>query len=391
MSTGHESTARVRVARDVRGRMPGLELFFDLVFVLCVGRLADVLADHPSWPTVSTVVLLFVPVWWAWTGVTFALDRFPDTDHVMTVLVLLAAAAAGVMAIGIPSVPGQGGTWFALGYLVVRLVLVVVYLRARSATTRLPEFYALGFGAVAAVWTLSIFLPARVQPWVWTVAIAVDVAIPAVADRRRHMLPVDHRHLPDRFGDFTIIVLGESAVSAAAAVELPLTPAVVLCLAEGFALSALLWWGFFDRGAWTRRYRALAGDDGGRVAYVVCAYLHFPLVVAITFVGSAVLLAVEHADEPVSTGTATLAAGGIALYLLTLNAMTGVLRIPKASSLVRWRFGLIAVLGVLLLAGRTLPTPAFLAGCAVVLLAHALLNINRQNRRPVHPSAAVTE
>ena len=74
-------------------RNPGLELFFDLVFVLCVAQLADKLHAHPTWTAAAGVIFLFVPVWWAWTGMTFAINRFPGDNVTVTVLVLAAAAA----------------------------------------------------------------------------------------------------------------------------------------------------------------------------------------------------------------------------------------------------------------------------------------------------------
>lgn len=363
-------------------RNPGLELFFDLVFVLCVAQLADVLHEDPTWATLGKVLLLFVPVWWAWTGITFVLNRFPTDDAITNVALLLAAAASGAMALAIPSVPGAGNAWFALGYGSVRIILSLMYLRARSRDRRLASFYALGFGLTGAVWLGSMGIPAAVQPYVWAVAIVADISIPALADRLQRISPVDEHHLPDRFSAFAIIVLGESAVNTASVVHRAFTTSVVVVLAEGFVLSALLWWGFFDRNAWQARYRQLADhDNSGRIAYIVCAYLHFPLVAGVVLVGSGTQVAVEYSAERIPLASAALITAGIAVYLIALNLMTWLLRIRRGASLAWSRSILIAILGLWLWLGHTASTPVFIAGCAVILCLHVAANLGRARQR----------
>ncbi|WP_375488987.1 low temperature requirement protein A [uncultured Jatrophihabitans sp.] len=362
-------------------RNPGLELFFDLVFVLCVAQLADVLHEHPSWSTAARILLLFVPVWWTWTGVTFALNRFPRDDNRTNLLLLAAAGASGLMALAIPSVPGAADSWFAIGYLTVRVIIAVIYLGVRGQEVRLARFYAGGFALTAAAWLVSIFLPSPIRIGVWIAAMCLDIAVPALADRLQRMLPVDERHLPDRFAAFAIIVLGEAAVNTVGAVDEPLQARTSAVLAEGFVIAALLWWGFFDRHAWRVRYRMLADhDNSGRIAYIVCAYLHFPMVAGVTAIGAGAQIAAEHPRGDIPAAAAVMMSVGVVAYLLTLNTMGWVLRVPRSGSLARSRAVLIVALGALLLFGRGLPTPVWLIGCIAVLSAHTLLNVQRANR-----------
>ncbi|WP_375484072.1 low temperature requirement protein A [uncultured Jatrophihabitans sp.] len=378
-----------RVSRPEQ-RNPGLELFFDLVFVLCVAQLADVLHEGPSWRTAARVVLLFVPVWWTWTGVTFALNRFPSDDNITTVLLLLAAGASGLMALAVPEVPGASDTWFAAGYLTVRLVIAVIYVRVREEDQRLTAFYATGFTLTAAAWFVSIFLPESIKMIVWIMAMIVDILIPAVADRLQRMLPVDERHLPDRFAAFAIIVLGEAAVNTVSVVDRPLQPSTSVVLAEGFVIAALLWWGFFDRHAWRLRYRMLADqDNSGRIAFIICAYLHFPLVLGVIFVGAGTQLAAEHADGYAPGSAAAMIAGGIGAYLLTLNAMGWVLRVPRSRSLATPRAVLMSGLVALLLFGHGLKTPTWLLACVGALVVHSGLNISRARKAGPTPAVRV--
>jgi low temperature requirement protein LtrA len=77
-----------------------------------------------------------VPVWWAWTGVSFALDRFPADDVISRFLVIGTVAGTSVMGLAIPFIPGPGEVPFVLGYAAVRLLIALFYLRAARPPTR---------------------------------------------------------------------------------------------------------------------------------------------------------------------------------------------------------------------------------------------------------------
>lgn len=383
-----------RFFRDATERPEGLELFFDLVFVLAIAQVARLVRADPSERTAAIAVLVLLPVWWAWVGITFVDDRFPTDDVLHRCLVLAAAAAAGVMALAWTGFPTRGAPEFAAGYATVRLLLVVLYSRAaRAVGSAAPQAraYAIGFAAVAGVWLVSIAVPPPARWALWGLAMAMDIAVPAVTDRRLGLLPVDTTHLPNRFGAFVILVLGESVLTTAALtadLQHPFTRTRIVVLAEGFLLAAALWWGFFDRGAWQRRYHQLAGDSSGRLANIVCAYLHLPLVAGVVFVAVGVQLSTVHPDVSTALIRAALT-GGIAAYLLAMNFMAFVLHIPRGQSLIALRLVLIAVLAVVLIAGRVMTVPAFLGACLLIALAHVAANLHRATTHASPDAAAV--
>ena len=368
-------------------RPAGLELFFDLVFVFCIAQLTRLIRLDPGWATAGEAVALFVPVWWAWVGVTFSTDRFPGDDLVERLLVLTAAAAAGVMGVALTGLPGRGSVWFAAGYAAVRLVLVVIYLRAaRAVPTAAPQArsYTAGFFTAALLWLVSVAVPAPARWLLWAVAMVIDTAVPAVTDRRLGLLPVDVHHLPDRFGAFVIIVLGEAVVSTATLSTnrgIP-DPRIAAALAGSFMLAAGLWWGFFDRGAWHRRYRRLDGDNGGRLANIICAYLHFPLIAGIALTAAGMQLATSHAGHAIGATAAVTLSAGCAAYLLAMNAMTLILSIPRQESLAQVRVALIVALAILAAAGRSWPAPVYLWACAIPLAVHVAANLSRSRQQP---------
>ncbi|MGE0433484.1 MAG: low temperature requirement protein A, partial [Planctomycetota bacterium] len=53
-----------------------LELFFDLFFVVAVAQLGHMLAHNPTADGLVRFVLLFMPVFWVWIGMTYYNERF---------------------------------------------------------------------------------------------------------------------------------------------------------------------------------------------------------------------------------------------------------------------------------------------------------------------------
>ena len=78
-----------------------LELFFDLVFVVIISQLSHFLLHEISLLRFLEFLFLFIPVWWAWTGVTFYSTRFYSDDVGHRLLLLLQMGGAGAMAVNI--------------------------------------------------------------------------------------------------------------------------------------------------------------------------------------------------------------------------------------------------------------------------------------------------
>ena len=59
-----------------------LELFYDLVFASAVSQIGHSLyVNNNSIMSFLGTISLFVPVWWAWIGVTFYAARFETDDR----------------------------------------------------------------------------------------------------------------------------------------------------------------------------------------------------------------------------------------------------------------------------------------------------------------------
>ncbi len=348
-----------------------LELFYDLVFVVAVSQVAHNLYEDVSLTGFLGFAFLFIPIWWAWIGTTFYSNRFDSDDIGHRLLTGVQMVAIAALAVNIHHALSDASGGFALAYAVGRAVLVVEYLRAakhipsaRSLATR----YATGFAIAASLWFLSAFVPTPQRFVVWVIGLIVDFATPLTARKLQAGLPPHLEHLPERFGLFTIIVLGEAIIAVVDGVseqQWDVSSAVSAVL--GFIVAFSLWWLYFDNidGSALRS----AGSSGRLEVFQVWLYGHLPLMIGLAGAG----VGVEHIIMG-ETGVALpaperwLFCGSVALCLLALGLLhrTGVIFRCKVRT--KYRVGAAAVLLVLAIVGVGL-SPLVVVGIVALVCA----------------------
>jgi low temperature requirement protein LtrA len=296
-----------------------LELFFDLVFVLAIAEVAHTLEDHRTLGDFLGTAGLFVAVWWAWIGYTVYADRFDTDDLLHRVLVLAGMLAVIAMALSVHDALHGGSARFALAFVAVRGIVLVLNARARRHAVParpLLNLFLAAFSTGTALWLVSLLVPEPARYLLWGVALAIELSAPWVGRRQFVKAPVHASHLVERFGLFTLIVLGESVVRVAqGATGVDWTAATLAAAGAGFLVVAGLWWLYFDR------------LDEGAVRSVlrglVWNYAHLPLLAGLV----AVAVGTEYAIRDAAGGrlersTAAALGTGTALYLLS-TAVTG--------------------------------------------------------------------
>jgi low temperature requirement protein LtrA len=345
------------------------ELFFDLVFVVAVAALAEGLAEEPTRHGFVRFMLLFVPVWWTWIVYAFFSDRF-DTDDVACRLLGMAGMLAIVaLGVSIHHAMTDGAAAhdaaFAVSYLAARWICTALYLRAGHSLEigrRLARIHMAMSVLATCVWMGALLLP---DPWryvVWAGTLAFEVSAPIIARRTLEAVPVTRDHIPERFGLFTLIVLGEAVAAVATGLgdaEWGVRAAIVAVLA--FVLACCLWWLHFDFATTEPLTRSYAA----RQIYV---FGHFPSVVGLTAIAAGALLAVEHAaDDHLDAGARWALGGGLAVYLVAALAVRYVaMPPPRDRPLVRFRMPLSIVAVGFAVAVFGGPLPPVVAVAAVV-------------------------
>jgi low temperature requirement protein LtrA len=294
-----------------------LELFFDLVFVVAVAQLSNGLGNEITLRDGLILAGLFVPVWWAWVGFTFYADRFDTDDVIHRVLMVGGMFAVAALASAIPDVFAGASTGFVIGYVAVRSVLVLLYVRAWlsvPAARPLVNVYISAFTASIGLWLVSLAFAAPARYVMWGVALAVDLGTPLLSAERIRLVPIHASHIPERLGLFTIIVFGETVLAVVIGtdtVSWTLESGAVAAL--GFVVAAALWWLYFDYLDMSLIGRTIAAGQ-------VYLYAHLPLLLGLTAFGAGVKLTIKATESgDVPEGAAWAIGGGIALAMLAMG------------------------------------------------------------------------
>ena len=244
-----------------------LELFFDLVFVVAVSiaaaQLHHRLAEGEVVAGLLSYGVVFFGIWWAWMNFTWFATSFDTDDWLYRVLTILQMGGVLALAAGIePAFVARDYTILVLSYVVMRVAMVAQWLRASSqagASRAATLTYAGGIAGVQVLWLGMLLLPSDAQPYALVVLIGAELAIPVLAERRG-MTPWHPHHITERYGCFTLIVLGESLLASANAIieafheEAALGPLIWIAILT-LVVTAALWWLYF----WPPHHRAISG------------------------------------------------------------------------------------------------------------------------------------
>jgi low temperature requirement protein LtrA len=270
-----------------------LENFYDLIVAIIVFQLSRDLNQDVSVYGFLSFVALFIPVVWSWVGVTFYSTRFETDDLAHRLLMLLQIAAAAFMAVSVPDGLGKNSSWFALSYTIMRTILVIEYLRTRRhvpAARQLTTRYSIGFSIAAGIWFASIFVPPPIRFIMWIIGLAADIGTPLLFARQLSVQFAPHvHHLPERFGSFTIIVLGISILGVVNGIAAHnWTASSIISAGLGLGIAFSLWWIYFDTvdGSEIRALR----ENKQIGIYITWLYIHFPLIIGFTAFG----VSIEH-------------------------------------------------------------------------------------------------
>lgn len=237
-----------------------LELLFDLVTVISIASAAAglhhaVAADHTA-EGIFKFAGAFFAIWWAWMNYTWMASAYDNDDAVFRILTMVVMAGSLTVAGGIaPFFATSSLVMLIIGYVVMRLAMVLLWLRAAHgdpSRRKTAVTYAVGIALVQVYWVGLI--PFQPLPMGWLIAAlllgwVLELAVPAVAERNG-VTPWHRHHIMERYGLLTIIVLGETLLSATAALTHAAGDHFDIRFVH-IALSALvitlaMWWLYFS-------------------------------------------------------------------------------------------------------------------------------------------------
>lgn len=299
-------------------RVAWAELFFDLVFVFAITQLSALLHKDHSWEGVGRALILFVPIYWGWVGTTI----HANVSEVDTPLERLGIFAVGLcslmMALGVVEAFGERGMLFGAGYLLLRLVLAAAVFRGWRMS---PNAFSVGVLVTGPLLLAGGISDGSMRVWLWAAAGLIDLATPTILRKRLMKVKFDSSHLPERFGLFIIIALGESivAIGSPAAAAGDLYWQQILAVALAFALACALWWVYFVYAASAVRHALTTASVQTDIVREVLSYGHLFLLAGIIALAVGLAEIVGHAEDALHLDVAALLFGGTALYLATFG------------------------------------------------------------------------
>jgi low temperature requirement protein LtrA len=305
-----------------------LELFFDLCFVVAVALAAEELhhdlAENHIGHAVGSYLMVFFAIWWAWMNFTWFASAYDTDDGLYRVMTFVQMAGALVLAAGVPPAFNDGDfTLATIGYVVMRVAMVGQWLRVfradparRAAALR----FAVGITIVQAGWVIRLTLP---EDWLlvsFVILALADVAVPVFAERATPT-PWHPHHIAERYGLFTLIVLGESVLAATLAVRAAVDTgdsdgSLLVVAFAGLVIVFALWWLYFVGPAHDLLTSLRAG--------IVWGYGHYVVFASTAAVGSGIAVAVDHdAHKAHISGVVAgyTVAVPVALFLLSVWAL----------------------------------------------------------------------
>lgn len=350
-------------------RVTPLELFFDLVFVLAITQCTALMSHHPTWEGLVQGLLVLGMLWWSWTAYSWLTSTVDPEEGAVRLIMIGAMAALLLVSLCVPEAFGSLGLAFALIYGVVRVAHIGLFMLASPEDDGLRHsvlgLAASSFVAVALLATASLF-DGWAQGALWALALFLDMAGPYfVGSEGWKLVP---GHFAERHGLIVIIALGESIVAIGVGAAGHVTFGIATAAVLGVALTAAMWWIYFDVVAIVSTRRLIEADEGrvqNEMARDSYSYLHLILVAGIVLAALGLKKTIGHFDEHLHTVPAFALLGGVAVYLLGLVAF----RYRHVHSINRQRLGLAIVLLILVPVATAVPALIALAFANILLWA----------------------
>lgn len=371
-----------------------LELLVDLCFVVAVAQAAAVLHHQ----VVEGHVLIgaigfcmaFFAIWWAWMNFTWFASAYDTDDVLYRLLTFVQMAGVLVIAAGIAAVTEHADlVVVTIGYVIMRVGLLVQWMRVslESPTHRsTARRYAAGIGALQIGWIARLFVPGAAGVALIAPLVIGELLVPPWAERTGGRTPWHGSHIAERYGLFTIIVLGEVVLASTTAIREAIAvtghlPELVLLAFGALVLIASMWWAYFKHdaaeGGWLSGSNPFAWGYGH---YVVFAS------VAATSAGIQVVADLGHQEVSVGPGGGALAvAVPVVAYLLMTWFISAQ---PSRRDVLSIAVACAGVIAAALLVGPTSPQLAVLLMGTAVAAGVVLSSVRRTVAPAARPDSA---
>ena len=296
-----------------------IELFFDLVFVFAITRITHFTAHNLDIYHLLQSVLIFWLIWMGWSQFTWTLNA-ANTNHIeIRIGTLIATAVAFVMAANINHAFDAKVFWFAIPYVIIKLLGLGIYFRvterggaSRSALIKFTLFSTIPLAAIL----IGAFDGPSYRIWWWIGSIVIDIIFGFFLGRDQGW-KINAGHFAERHGLIVIIALGESLIVSASAIgDADASNDLLITGGLTVLVTFLLWWTYFS---WINDFLEWhlsnkKGSERIKLGKDVYSLLHIPLIYGIICMAVGFVIILSHPSEPLSLQGALALGGGILLF-----------------------------------------------------------------------------
>jgi low temperature requirement protein LtrA len=300
-------------------RVSTLELFFDLVFVFTITQLTNVLVHEPNLRGLVQVILMLGVIWWMYTGYAWLTNEVAPNSLARRLLLLGGMGGFLVTALAIPTAFGGSGATFGLAYLFVVAVHGATFTRTTSDDVIRGVIKLSPYNAATALLILAGGIAGGTAQYVlWALAFLLEWVTPRLISNAADFR-VGAEHFVERHGLVVIIAIGESVVAVGVgATGLAVDADLVFSALLGLALSACLWWSYFDRDE-DRATEAMRATDRSRQGWIgveAFGYWHLLILLGVIAIAAALKQSIGNPFDDLTTAAAVMLGGGAAAFLI---------------------------------------------------------------------------
>ena len=358
-----------------------LELFFDLFFVVAIASVAHNFSADVTSHGLLIFVASLIPIWWVWVGTVFYNERFETFGFENRLFHFLFMLPIAGMAIFAHHPLSSDYVGFAGSYAVARIILCFLWGRASYCIDSFRPFgsrLTLGFSLSVIIIIISFFTDEKTRLVLFGLALTIDLLTPIVTNfvlgGFRDADPHYSEKINERFGLFTIIVLGESIVGTIAGISKHVDHVQDEFFVGilGIAIAFGMWWIYFDfvgRRGYPKNY-----SQG-----FIWSYVHMPLAMSFVAIGAGLLQAVgNHGILNDNVRLLVACAVGLSLIAIAILEMVSLREEneptdPLISPALKMGCGVIAILlGVFYTGASSLALLCILFGLQLVQMIYGL-------------------
>ncbi|MFU8849377.1 low temperature requirement protein A [Micromonospora sp. SL1-18] len=379
-----------------------LELFFDLVFVFALTRIADRsfedLALEPGgttgWSPITgggKTLLLLVAIYTVWQGISWATSHHDPYRLGLQLIMIIALVGSMVMGVAIPEAFSITGLAFAAAYVVTQvsrpLILLITF--GRHPDRRLQLRVLAVYCVTGVLWLVGAFVPTGPRVVLWAVALGTEYLagltgwpVPGLGRSSVSQWDIAGEHLAERYQQFFLIALGQTILVAGFSYSArPFTRNPTFAFALALLTSILLWRIYYQRAGQILGEAVVKARHPATVGRSA-ADTHLVMLVGITAIAIGYQLTIEHPLDRAESAWVALIIIGPAVFLAGRARLEYEVFARVSPS--RW----IAILVLLGSVALLLHHPPLIASAvaATVLAAVAVADARRARGKP--PEAA---